>query len=92
MNWFGPKWAKIYIDNTCIEQVRHFSYLGRDISYDQDIEKKVTNFTRMCGTIWRMLGNKRRKETQIKFYKTMAIPTLLYCSETWVIKKNRRYK
>ena len=37
--------------------------------------------------IWRTLGNKRRKENQIKFYKTMAIPTLLCSSETWVMKK-----
>ena len=44
MNWFGP----------CVEQVRHFNYLGRDIAYDEcrDIENEVTNFTRMCGTIW----------------------------------------
>ena len=47
MNRFGPKYACY---NTRIEQVRLFSYLGRDIIYDQDrdIENKVTNITRMC--------------------------------------------
>ena len=37
---------------------------------------KVINFTRMCGTIWRTLGNKCRKETQITFSKAISIPTL----------------
>ena len=54
-----PGKSKICIDNTCLEQIRHFNYLGRDFTYDQDrdIENKVTYFTRMCGTIWRTLGN-----------------------------------
>ena len=61
-----PVRTKVCIDKTCIEQVRHFNYLGRDITCDQDrdIENKVTNFTRMCETIWRTLGSKFRKETQ----------------------------
>lgn len=41
----------------------------------------------MCGTIRRVLGNKTRKETQLKFYKAIAVPSLLYGSENWVLRQ-----
>jgi hypothetical protein len=31
------------------------------------------------------LNNTTRKDTQIKFYKAMAVPLLIYGSETWTI-------
>jgi hypothetical protein len=37
----------------------------------------------MCGTIRKHL-KKTRTETQTKFYKVVARPTLLHGSETWV--------
>jgi hypothetical protein len=36
------------------------------------------------------LNNKTRKETQIKFHKAVAVPTLTYGSEIWAIKKNKQ--
>jgi len=41
------------------------------------------SFQRICGTIRKHL-NKTRTVTQMKFYKVVARPTLLYGSETWV--------
>jgi hypothetical protein len=41
----------------------------------------------LCGTVHRTLKNKTRKETRLKFYKTMAIPALMYESEIWVPTK-----
>ncbi|KAJ4451178.1 hypothetical protein ANN_02620 [Periplaneta americana] len=38
----------------------------------------------------RTLRNKTRKDTQIKLYKVMAIPTGLYASETWTLKEKDR--
>jgi hypothetical protein len=46
----------------------------------------------MCGTIKRTLKNKTRTETQIKFYKVMAISASLYGNKNWVLTeedKNR---
>jgi nitrate reductase alpha subunit len=40
----------------------------------------------MCGTIKKHL-NKTRTDTQMKFYKVVARPSLLYGSETWVTMK-----
>jgi hypothetical protein len=43
----------------------------------------------MCSTI-RTLNNKTRKETRIKFYEAMAVPTLrTYGSEIWAITKEK---
>jgi hypothetical protein len=41
----------------------------------------------LCSTIHRTLKNKTGKETRLKFYKTMAIPALMYGSEIWVPTK-----
>lgn len=42
----------------------------------------------MCGTIIRTLKEKSRKDTLLKFYKVMAVCTLLYGCETWTLTKN----
>jgi hypothetical protein len=49
-------------------------------------DKKINRFQRICGTIRKHL-NKPRTDTQMKFYKVVARPTLLYGSETWVTTK-----
>ncbi|KAJ4447044.1 hypothetical protein ANN_09033 [Periplaneta americana] len=81
--------SKIIVNGNILEQVSHFNYLGCDISfnYEKDIEKKVNRFQMICGTIGRTLGRKARKETQMKFYKVMAVPTLIYGSESWTTTK-----
>ena len=63
-----------------IEKVRDFNYLGYNISYCErkEVNNKVNKFQRMCGTISRTL---KGKTTQIKFYKVMAVPVLMYGSE-----------
>jgi hypothetical protein len=81
-----PVRTKITIHNHQIEQVSHFNYLGCDVSYkaDNDIKMKLHKYQYICGTIHRTLTNKTRKDTMLKFYKTMATPVLLYGCESWV--------
>ena len=85
---FQGKWplrSKIVIDNVIMEQVNNFKYLGCEVSFDRehDIPQKIAKFNLICGTIHRTLKGKARKETEIKFYKTMAIPLMTYGSEVW---------
>jgi hypothetical protein len=89
-----PIRTKIVINDTILEQVNHFKYLGSDISYEnnKDIDEKVAKFTHICGSIHRNLKNKTRKYTRIKFCKTTAVPTLMYTSETWVMRKKTKTK
>ena len=63
--------ASIYMGNTLFRKKKGENSV--------EMGKKSNEFSQMCGTIRRILLNKRikiRKETQVKFYKTMTIPTL----------------
>ena len=81
--------TKIEIDGSILEQVIQFNYLGCELSLDGEPDfdrKKINRFQTICGTIRKYL-KKTRTDTQMKFYKAVARPTLLYGSETWLIKK-----
>jgi len=67
------------------KQVKQFNYLGCELSLggEPDFDKKINRLQEICSTIRKHL-NKTRTETQMKFYKVVARPSLLYGSETWV--------
>ena len=80
--------SKIEIDESILEQVKQFNYLGCEMSLDgePDFYKRINRFQEICGTIGQHL-KKTRTDTQMKFYEVVARPTLLYGSETWVTTK-----
>jgi len=53
---------------------------------NQILTKKINEFQRICDTIRKHL-NKTHTDTQMKFFKVVARPSLLYGSETWVTTK-----
>ena len=84
-----PLRSKIVINNQIIEQVNIFNYLGSNISYEgeKDINNKLNNFTKITGVINNVFKPKTTlRKTRIKLYNTLALPTLLYGSESWTIK------
>jgi hypothetical protein len=78
-----PIQSKIVLQDQSLEQVSYLNYLGCEISKenDRDIDKKLERFQMLCGSIHRTLKKKTRKETRLKFHKTVAIPALMYGSE-----------
>jgi hypothetical protein len=68
--------------------VKQFNYLGCELSLggEPDIDKKIHTFQRICGNIRKYL-KKTRQETQMKFYKVIARPTLLNGGETRITTK-----
>ena len=46
----------------------------------------------MCATISRTLKGKTQLSTQIKFYKVMAVPVLIYGSEKWSLNRSDKRK
>lgn len=68
---------KIVINNQIIEKVAHVKYLGCDITSGEykDIYNKVNIYQIICEIVRKTL-----KETQIKSYKVVAVPSLLYGS------------
>jgi hypothetical protein len=77
--------VNLAIDGSILDQVKQFNYLGCELSVDgePDFDKKINRFQRICGSIRKHL-KKSRTDTQMKFHKVVARPTLLYGSETWV--------
>jgi hypothetical protein len=59
------------------------------ISYEKgkDIDNKIRTFLKITGIINNTFKpNKVQKGTRIKLYTTLALPVLLYGSETWTVK------
>jgi len=81
--------TKIVINNKIIEQVNLFNYLGNVISYEGelDTDNKLNNFLKITGILNSVFRpQKTLKKTRIKLYNTLALPVLLYGSETWTVK------
>ena len=84
-----PVRTKIVIDNKIIEQVNSFNYLGNMISNEKELDSdnKVHNYLKITGILNNVFRpQKSLKKTRIKLYNTLALPVLLYGSETWTIK------
>jgi hypothetical protein len=86
--------SKIVIKDDIIEQVRHFNYLGCDISYekDNDVDNKLAKFRNVCGTIHKYPKHKTRKDTRLKFYKTTAVPILIHSMRHGYSQKKKKVK
>ncbi|KAJ4442157.1 hypothetical protein ANN_12023 [Periplaneta americana] len=77
--------SKIMINNTLIERVNSFNYLGCNLSYitDEDMSNKIS--TGIINTVFK--SSHVQKHTRLKVYKTLARPVLTYGSEAWTIRK-----
>ena len=65
--------------------------MGCELSLDgePDFDKETNRFQRICGTIRKHL-KKTSTDSQMKFYKHVARPTVLYGTEKWVTTKRDR--
>ena len=76
-------------DDTNIERVSQFKYLGSilrsDNSVDAEVESRINRAAQVFRSISRLVWyqNKIKVSTKIKLLKSVTIPTLLYGSETW---------
>jgi len=81
--------TKSVIDNKIIEQENLFKYLENMVCYEGelDIDNKLNNFLKITGNLNNVFRpQKTLKKTRIKLYNTLALPVLLYGSETWTVK------
>jgi hypothetical protein len=71
--------------NNIFEQVCNFNYLGLQLGSNRNLDRhnNLQRLNYMCGTIKRELLHKTCQETILKFYKLLAVPSLLYGSADW---------
>jgi hypothetical protein len=90
-----PIRSKIVIDNMILERGKTFTYLGRNISYQEnkDIDSKITEFLHIWGILnCPLQPNLVKRSMRLKLYKTLPLAVLFYGSEIWILKqcdKNR---
>jgi hypothetical protein len=83
-----PRRSETVINNKIIEQVNTFNYLVNLVSYEKekDIDNKITKFLKITGLINNTFKpNKVQKGTRTELYTTLALPVLLYGSETCTV-------
>jgi hypothetical protein len=84
--------SKIILNNKSItEQVSNFNYLGCNVTYkyDEDLNDTLSKFQNICGEIVRTQKEENQERNKnLIFFKTMAVPVLLYGSETWTLRKS----
>ena len=85
---------QIRIDGTKRNAVEHFTYLGSVISNDatvsKDLDNRLSNTavpSEDCQRVWH--NNSFRLSTKIQAHRTVAVPTLLYGAETWVLYRKQ---
>jgi hypothetical protein len=84
--------SKTVINNDIIEKVNSSNYLGYNsrMTNNREIEIKLKRFNQIYGIIRRTLNNKMRKDAQIKFYKPLEVPMLMYGSKIWTIFRRQK--
>ena len=86
--------TKIVMNGKITKKVKDFNYLGCNITYCErkEVNNKINKFQRLCGVISRNLKGKTQLSTQIKFYKVMAVPVLMYGSDNWFLNRSDKRK
>ena len=75
--------------------MEHFTYLGSVISSDATVSKDLDNrlskanssFGRLSKRVWQ--SHSLRLSTKIQVYTAVAVSTLLYDAETWVLYRKQ---
>ena len=83
----------IKIDNTLIEQVNNFKYLGVELSHtgtdDSEINNRITQSQKLYQALKEPIINRKEvtKKTKVNVYKTIYRPVLTFGCETWNLSK-----
>ena len=85
----------ITLNNTPIEKVKEFVFLGSNIpSVEEDVKRQTRlaawSFGRLKNTIWSNHDISRSLKTRI--YKSLILPIATYGSESWTLRKASKQK
>jgi len=85
--------VKIVINNSIIERVTDFKYLGYRISeYGIDLEYNLQTYNKINGAIRGHFGKQMNKETKFRIHNITVKAALKFGSEAWVLKKREEQR
>ena len=89
--------VKFYVGGEEIEQVRHFKYLGRILSEDDDDTKCIEHNLSKARKQWNCISRILKQEgasakCMAKFYITVVQAVLLYGADSWTISRRNERK
>ena len=85
--------VKTVTNDTIIEEVTDFKYLGYRISeYKSDLEDKLQTYNKINGEMRRHFGKQMNKGTKLRIHTITAKAALKFGSEAWVLKKREEQR
>ena len=86
-------------DNSCIERVEEFKYLGTTLTSKNSIQKEIKSGLKVGNACYYSVQNLLSssllsKKLKIKIYRTIILPVVLYGCETWslTLREERRLR
>ena len=87
------------IDNSSIERVEEFKYLGKTITDQNSIQEEIKSGLKLGNACYHSVQNLLSsrllsKNLNIKIYRTIILPVVLYGCETWslTLREERRLR
>ena len=87
------------IDNSCIERVEEFKYLGKTLTNENSIQEEIKSRLKGGNACYYSVQNLLSssllsKKLKIKIYRTIILPVVLYGCETWslTLREERRLR
>jgi len=78
------------IDNSSIERVEEFKYLGTKLTHKNSIQEEIKSRLKLGNACYYSVQNLLSssllsKKLKIKIYRTIILPVVLYGRETWLL-------
>ena len=85
------------INNSYIEQVQQYKYMGSIIndsnSIEEEVKERIALGTKAYYANQKFFKSKLvTKSSKLKLYRTVIRPIVTYASETWVLKKKIQFR
>jgi hypothetical protein len=89
----------VKIDNSSIERVEEFKYLGMTLTDQNSIQEEIKSRLKLGNSCYHSVQNLLSsrllpKNLKIKIYRTIILPVVLYGCETWslTLREERRLR
>jgi hypothetical protein len=89
-DWNAGQSHSVKTDNSSIERVEEFKYLGTMLTEQNSIQEEIKSRLKLGNACYHSMQNLLSsrllsKNLKIKIYRTIILPVVLYGCETWLL-------